>query len=694
MSTLDRRQFLKLAAALGATLAVGCSPVRPSSSGWRERRDLYPQGVASGDPDEHSILLWTRRPYSDGRTSANLLVEIGDDPAFTRVIATATARVLAQSDWTCRVLVTDLHPAREYWYRFVDEDGNGSRIGRTLTAPAHDDPRSTKFAFVSCQSLPEGAMNAYRRMIWEDERASPDERLGFVLHLGDFIYEVVQYPDQVKNGHRYDRLITFPIKYPKGKVVAKNRFWVPDSLEDYRVAYHAYLQDPDLQDARARFPFVCIWDNHEFSWQGWQSIQQFPGTDGWVPAQTLKVAAMQAWFEYQPARVLPPGSNLDAFNAPHVVDTPVKDFDDTGLGTEPNNLAAINSLIGYRALHWGRHIDLIITDQRSYRSHDPGDRDEINPLFENDTLGFVPEELWAQVDAGRDYANGHPPAKLSFGDKSVANYRAGEAPQTMLGAKQKAWFIEQLRGAKATWKIWGNTLGTPDQRIDPQNLPATVGKYPEGAGYAIIDLHDWGAMYHERAEIFDAVRDAGLTGFAIVAGDRHSFWAGYAAKALPPAAFEPVGVTFVGGSISSPGTVEANEHNIKKDDPTRPLYIADPGGGPPQPNINLLLRHGVRSALEYAKSGDLQKAHAASNPELAPHLTFVDLGGHGYATVRVDAHTMVTDFVCIPRPIERSPGADGGPLRYRVRHEIPLWRAGERPQMRTTVVEGDAGLSV
>ena len=124
------------------------------------------------------------------------------------------------------------------------------------------------------------------------------------------------------------------------------------------------------------------------------------------------------------------------------------------------------------------------------------------------------------------------------------------------------------------------------------------------------------------------------------------------------------------------------------------INVANPGGGPPQCTENLLLHHGVRSALEYASSGDLAKAHALRNPELAPHLTFIDAGGHGYATVRVDANTMVTEFVCIPRPIERSTSADGGPLRYRVRHEVPLWRAGERPQMRQTVVEGDAGLSV
>ncbi|MGN6729315.1 MAG: alkaline phosphatase D family protein [Rhodanobacteraceae bacterium] len=689
MPDLDRRKFLKLAAALGASLAVGCTPIRESSSGWRERRDLYPQGVASGDPDENSVLLWTRRPYADARKDARLLVEVAEDPAFTRVVAKTNARILGASDWTCRVLVAGLNPASEYWYRFVDEGGNGSRIGRTLTAPRRDDPRPARFAFVSCQDVCEGALNAYRRMIWEDERAAPEDRLGFVLHLGDFIYEVVQYPDQVKDGHRYDRIVTFPVKFPTGgKVVAKNRFHVPASLDDYRELYHAYLLNPDLQDARARFPFVAMWDNHEFSWQGWQSIQEFG--EGRVWAQTLKVAANQAWFEFQPARVSPHGRSLDAFDAPHVVDTPITDFDENGLGREPNNLAAINSLIGYRALRWGRHIDLILTDQHSFRGPDPSNRDELKSLFEGVSSPFFPEALAMQLDSGRDFADGHPPAKLVFGEKSIANYRAVESPQSMLGAKQKAWFLDQLRSANATWKIWGNSLGTPDWRVDPQNMPAAMGKWTDG--YAVLSNGDWGGIYHERGEIFDTVRDAGITGFAIVSGDRHSFWAGYAAKALPPAKFEPVGVTFVGASISSVGMQEAYEHG-RKDDPLRPMFIADRDGAPPQPTMNLLLHHGVRSALEYAHSGDLAKAHAASNPEMAPHLTFVDMGGHGYATVRVDAGTMTTDFVCIPRPIHRSERADGGPLRYRVRFETALWRAGEKPQMRQTVLEGDVGLS-
>ena len=692
MSTLDRRRFLQLAAALGASLAWPGAGARPSSSGWRERRELFPQGVASGDPDHQSVMLWTRRPYADGRERATLRVEVAEDPAFARVIATAAAPVLAEADWTCRVLVGDLPAAGEYWYRFVDEAGNGSRIGRTLTAPAPDDPRPAKFAFVSCQSLPEGAMNAYRRMIFEDERAAPEERLGFVLHLGDFIYEVVQYPEQVaSNGKRYDRVISFPVKkFANGRAVANNRFTVPGSLDDYRALYHAYLLDPDLQDARARWPFVCIWDNHEFSWLAWQSIVEFPG-EGRMPGQTLKVAANQAWFEYQPARVVPPGRQIARFEAPQVVDTKVTEFDESGLGTEPNNIAAIESLTAYRALRWGRHIDLIVTDQRSFRGVDHSNRDELGALFEGQPFPFFPELLSMQLDGARAFAGGHPPETLVFGAKSIPNFCAKEAPQSMLGAKQKAWFLERLRSATATWKIWGSSLGTPDWRIDPQNLPESLGKWTDG--YAVLANGDWGGVYHERGEIFDAVRDAGITGFAIVSGDRHSFWAGYAAKALPPAAFEPVGVSFVGGSITSPGMQEAQEHG-KKDSPLRPLYIADRADGTMEPTMNLLLRHGVRSALEYARSGDLAKAHALSNPQMAPHLSFVDMGGHGYATVRVDGAAMVTDFICIPRPIARSPGVDGGPLRYRVRHEIPLWRPGERPTMRQTVLEGDVGLAV
>ena len=82
----------------------------------------------------------------------------------------------------------------------------------------------------------------------------------------------------------------------------------------------------------------------------------------------------------------------------------------------------------------------------------------------------------------------------------------------------------------------------------------------------------------------------------------------------------------------------------------------------------------------------------AAHLGLGLDLEFVDLGGHGYAKVHLTAEAMRTEFVCIPRPIERSAGNDGGPLRYRIAYVAKLWRAGERPQLAREVIEGDPGL--
>jgi len=90
------------------------------------------------------------------------------------------------------------------------------------------------------------------------------------------------------------------------------------------------------------------------------------------------------------------------------------------------------------------------------------------------------------------------------------------------------------------------------------------------------------------------------------AGDLHSSWAGYAAKALPPAAFKPVGVSFVGGSITSPGMQGAHEHGNRKN-PLRKLYIADRPDGRMASTMNLLLNHGVHLALEYARAATWQR---------------------------------------------------------------------------------------
>jgi alkaline phosphatase D len=683
---VNRRHFMSSAAALGATALWASRAPAASRTAWQEARDLYPQGVASGDPEERSVVLWTRRPFPQ-QSRAQLTVEVSLDPDFHAVVATARADVTAESDWTCRALVGGLKPSTVYWYRFTDDTGGGSRVGRTITAPRRADTRPVRFAFVSCQSVNEGAQNSFRRMIWDDQHASPDQRLGFVLHLGDFIYEVVEYPDEVP--HRYDRTVFDIGRIPDARKVGN--FHVPTTLEGYRMVYRAHIDDPDIQDARAYFPFVCIGDNHEFSWQGWQSFIKYGGKT--EPAQQLRVAANQAWWEYIPSRVSKAsGADPDRFGPPPVVDAAIATLDDHGLGDEPNNLAAIGCMTGYRSVQYGAHVDIVLTDLHSYAMEDPTSRSEAAAFDLADFPDMLPQETLQVLDAGRSYDDNRPPDEITLGATAIPNYRKHEPVFTVLGDRQKAWLKQQLVASKATWKIWAATNGTLDMRTDPQNLPAGLTVPWPGKGYATFGGGDFSAALSERAELYDLVRSAGIAGFVTVSGDRHSFWAGYAAKALPPDAFEPVGISFITGSISAPGMVEALEHGMKGH-PLRPLFVADLPGGT-EATVNLLVKRGVKSALEYARSGDIGRARAATNPDLSPHLAFVDMGGHGHSIVTAGPEAVEVEFVCIPRPVARAEGQDGGPLRYRVRHRASRWKAGERPKLEQHIVSGDPKLSV
>lgn len=690
VSGRTRREFMAAAAALGATLALTSISARASTRSWIERRDLYPQGVASGDPTPDSVILWTRRPPLSGETVPQLFLEVAEDPHFERVVTSASLEPSSANDWTCRVLAAGLKPSTIYWYRFSDAHGFGSRLGRTRTAPAPDDERPVNFTFVSCQNVTQGACNAFRRMIWEDEQKSEDTQLEFVMHLGDFFYEVVWYPEDRPQG-MYARRLRDIVRYPHGEKHAD--FHVPTDLEDYRTIFRAYLLDPDLADARARWPFVCMWDNHEFSWQGWQTLEDYG--DGVFPAQTRKVAAAQAWFEYQPARIKKVGSQaLDEFDAPAVSNAPIESFDDYGMGQEPNNLAAVHALTLYRAMQWGRNVDLILTDNRTFRSQLAISDPRAKALNARGFVGVVPEEVVDILEAGRAYNNGSPPDTITVGDVEVANWRKNEPPQSMLGREQKRWFLDTLKASTAPWKLWGNTVGMLDARIDFHNLPASQDLHWPGAGYASLTSDDWSGYRTERAEIFDFVRAEKITGFASLAGDRHAFFAGVLSKSLPPLAFNPIGVEFVTGSISAPTVFEAFEYKYPKDSPVRSFFVYQPDASAAAlPSMNFSGLHGVVASAHLQKTGDLRGALALSNPEVAPHLKLMDWGGHGYVAVRASADALEGEIVCLPRPLERSTTADGGPLAYRARYRIARWQAGDIPHVEPIAIEGNPPLA-
>ena len=646
---LSRRRFIQLATAMGASLAWG-GPARASRTGWHERRDLYPEGVASGDPDPHSVILWTRRPFAQG-TRQLLTVEVAEDEAFRRVIAHAQAPVSSAADWTARVLIGGLKPARTYWYRFTDTDGNGSRVGRTITAPLPNDPRTVNFAFVSCQDVNEGKLNAYRRMIYEDERAPAAEQLDFVLHLGDFIYEVVEYPDEVKT--RYDRTIYEVARIPDGHKVGN--FHIPLTVDGYRAIYKGYLADPDLQDARARWPFVAIWDNHEFSWQGWQSIVKAGSFE--QPGQSVKVAANQAWFEYLPARVAPPSGSLERFDPPAVKNVPIKEFDEQRAGDgaeQPDGDQQPQGLPG-AALRPAPRPDHHRPAQLS-RARIPSAIRRSESSAATSSSGMFPEPAMQVLDGGRAFNGGNPPPEIRVQrracpqpatERAAADDSRGGAEGMVQGQAQELdGDVEDLGQLAGRARL----ARRPAEPARGSHQGVLAGRHLRSTWAAAITA----AAYAERAEIYDLVRDAKITGFAIVSGDRHSFWAGYATAELPPGKFEPVGLSFVGASLVSPGAMEAYEHNLPKDAPLRPLFLADQAGGG---EAGLDLQHAAE-ARRPCRASNMRRASTSS--------------AHGRCPTRISLRTSSSSILgdtamrrsdCRPMRCAPSLSASRAPLR-------------------------------
>src|SRR5687768_4992586 len=110
-----RRQFLQAASAVSATLALGV-PRGTQSATWTERRDFYPQGVASGDPAPDSVILWTRRQPKPGdpRETHTICLEVARNRDFKEIEARAFILITAETDWTCRFYAAGLEPSTEY----------------------------------------------------------------------------------------------------------------------------------------------------------------------------------------------------------------------------------------------------------------------------------------------------------------------------------------------------------------------------------------------------------------------------------------------------------------------------------------------------------------------------------------------------------------------------------------------------
>ncbi|WP_007026367.1 alkaline phosphatase D family protein [Saccharomonospora iraqiensis] len=252
----NRRRVLVGGAALGAA-AVGTTlpPGVPSialaaaheGAGEPSTADPFTLGVASGEPDRHSVVLWTRlapRPLAeDGLGGMNRRVvvvhrEVALDDRFRHVVRRGHEWTGPDAGYAVHAEVAGLAPGREYFYRFR-HGRHVSPAGRTRTTPAPGVVGAgLTMCFASCSQFEHGFFTAYRRLA-EDE---PD----VVLHLGDYLYE-----------YRRDSYVS-----PDGNV-RDHRGPETATLANYRQRYAQYRTDADLRAAHAAAPWLVVPDDHE-----------------------------------------------------------------------------------------------------------------------------------------------------------------------------------------------------------------------------------------------------------------------------------------------------------------------------------------------------------------------------------------------------------------------------------------------
>lgn len=624
----------------------------------------FREGVASGDPQPDAVMLWTRAvPAGTGAQDPvgdiPVLLQVSEQEDFDGVLLEALLHTNAASDFTLRAYVDGLAGDRWYYYRFLGGQGTLSRSGRTRTAPAPDQAREVKLAFASCQSYQNGYYGSWARMLADDLAAAEDDRIQFVLHLGDFIYERLWHTRS--DGSPQSRPLP---EFPDGVAGEGHRQAI--SLADYRLLYRSYLRDPHLQAARARWPFVCTWDDHEFSNDNFQSFVNYdeqPRLDA-----PRKLASNRAWFEYIPTVL----SELQG--------QPAHDFRDSALAgdAQGRNRAAVDSLCIYRRLNWGAYLDIILTDSRSYRS------EPCLPRGFAESLGLPMNsvQLVEIADAGMDYADGHPPDTLPYGDGTVPNPGRRRPPGSILGRAQRDWFLATLEASQARWKLWGNALPLMPMRLDLSALPFS--DYQD----SIFNIDSWAGFPHEVDYLLSHLRREGVNGLVSLSGDHHMHGAGTVRRNAGDRDAPPVCVDFTTAGISSSSLfTELFEVARKKHPGFQPIvYREEDGEIVPVWNISMLW--GVFAAFTYARTGLATLASWLGPNRANPGLKYVDTTANGYGLAHFREGELEVQLISmedIRQDFEDVPG-----IRHRASFRVPHWGPGQSPDLQGPEFDGAA----
>ena len=268
---ITRRQALAgLSSALVMPMSVRAKTLAPATG-------IFRHGVASGDPDHQSLVIWSRVTTDDSQP--RVAWQIAKDASFEKLVDQGQLMTDADRDYTVKVLVGGLKPGQTYYYRFA-LGSEFSMVGRSKTLP-EGHVEKLGIALASCSNFPYGFFNAY-------DAIAKDPEIDLVLHLGDYIYEYGADGYGAEVGQTLDRNHA-----PTHEIV---------SLQDYRQRHAQYKADLASQSMHSAHPLIAIWDDHESTNNPWmQGAQNHqPDSEGaWEPRRAM---SLQAYYEWMPIR--------------------------------------------------------------------------------------------------------------------------------------------------------------------------------------------------------------------------------------------------------------------------------------------------------------------------------------------------------------------------------------------------------
>lgn len=284
-------------------------PGAPTGPRWQE--DPFSLGVASGQPQPGSVVLWTRLRITEADAALQaqpiaVVCEVFADAALRQPVRQWRVQTDAARAHSVHVVASGLQSGRPYWYRFVC--GNASSpVGRARTSPGvNDDVDRLRIALASCQHYEQGYFAAHREMAQRE--------LDLVLFVGDYIYE--------SSNPQYR--------------LRQHLGGVPTLLDEYRDRHAQYKTDADLQACHAAHTWAMTWDDHEVVNDYANDLDRH-FTDPQVFLRR-RAAAYQAYFEHMPLR----------------------------LGPDPVQRSQMRI---HDSMAWGRLADLWTLDCRQYRDH-------------------------------------------------------------------------------------------------------------------------------------------------------------------------------------------------------------------------------------------------------------------------------------------------------------------------------------